>query len=416
VVDFRLVTTFGSWALGIVPWGQTDLFFTRCVLLSLFLVMHTFQPLIFTVPCIRLHAACELGCRLAQKVVHTVLRAPSSLHLTSDYDRYHTRPPASTTRLQFRFRYLHSNLYSPIPRHHCHWSGNEPHPRAEPSTQQTTSPPTMSQTTRPPPAFVSKEDFLAHGLVATTLVEPTDCSICREPLAIIDASATPAPSQPPQVENTYLPRLSIHQEPTTRYTGLNSLGWATISQTSDSEPSEHATNNPSTTIDSEPLPEIPVQIQPCAHIFGSTCIKIWLSTTTSNRCPMCNQVLFPKRHIHLSFREPTRAMRAHFADIVEHILEDPEYAQSLREQLMGQWTRLLMRELAIEMQRAQGFDVTWEYVDRDLEGRPFEDEDEEEEDLFGEEEESEDGESEDNDTDSDYEDEDETDDDDEMEL
>jgi hypothetical protein len=109
-------------------------------------------------------------------------------------------------------------------------------------------------------------------------------------------------------------------------------------------------------------------------------------------------------------------MRAHFADIVEHILEDPEYAQSLREQLMGQWTRLLMRELAIEMQRAQGFDVTWEYVDRDLEGRPFEDEDEEEEDLFGEEEESEDGESEDNDTDSDYEDEDETDDDDEMEL
>jgi hypothetical protein len=29
--------------------------------------MHTFQPLIFTVPCIRLHAACEFGCRLAQK-------------------------------------------------------------------------------------------------------------------------------------------------------------------------------------------------------------------------------------------------------------------------------------------------------------------------------------------------------------
>jgi hypothetical protein len=112
-------------------------------------------------------------------------------------------------------------------------------------------------------------------------------------------------------------------------------------------------------------------------------------------------------------------MRARFADYVEHVLEDPVYAQSLREQLMGQWTRMLMRELAIEMRRAQGFDVTWEYVDRDLEGRPFEDEDEEE-DLFDEEEgsEDEDGESEAEgmDTDSDYEDENETDDDDDDEM
>jgi len=106
-------------------------------------------------------------------------------------------------------------------------------------------------------------------------------------------------------------------------------------------------------------------------------------------------------------------MRTDFADIVEHVLEDPGTAESIRAQLMGEWTRVLMRELAVEIHRAQGFDVSWEYVDVDVDGRAFSADEEEEEDLFEDGDENE----QEMDTESEYEeDEDETDEDDDEEM
>jgi hypothetical protein len=69
-------------------------------------------------------------------------------------------------------------------------------------------------------------------------------------------------------------------------------------------------------------------------------------------------------------------MRCAFANYVEH-------------GIMGDWPRMLMREMMVETLRARGFEVTWEYVVRDGEGRLLEDEEEaeEKEGLFGEEDE-----------------------------
>ncbi|KAF2830550.1 hypothetical protein CC86DRAFT_402584 [Ophiobolus disseminans] len=226
----------------------------------------------------------------------------------------------------------------------------------------------MSQTTCLPPAFTSKDDFFARGLVETSLEEPLDCSICREPLVITTTPTAPIPaSQQPRVNSTCLPRFSISQATDTNCMDPALQGYAINNQAAEVDLSSQDSTS------TQPTPETPIQIAPCAHIFGSTCLHTWFSTTSSNRCPICNTMLFPERHIHLAFREPTRAMRADFADIVERVLVDPATACSIREDLMGEWTRVLMRELAVEIHRSRGWEVTWEYVDVDAEGRVFED-------------------------------------------
>jgi hypothetical protein len=112
----------------------------------------------------------------------------------------------------------------------------------------------------------------------------------------------------------------------------------------------------------DPIHENPVRIGHCGHVFGSLCLSKWYATSTSNRCPECNQVLFPSKKIHLYLRDPTREMRLAFSNVVEQLLGDLETAQLIRQQLMSEWTKVLMRELVIEVRRAQGYEVEWEYV------------------------------------------------------
>lgn len=247
----------------------------------------------------------------------------------------------------------------------------------------------MSQAVPPPPPFAFRDDFLARGLAATILEGPLDCAICREPLANNESSTDVRPSQPARVESICRIRQSSREADESSMVSEPPYYCTASTQTTDFDPHEVPSNFCTTVIDTEPIPETPVRLHPCNHIFGSTCLETWFRTTVANHCPLCNHILFPKRRIQLGFREPTRAMRASFADYIEHGLDDLEYAEEIRAQLMGEWPRMLMRELVIETMRAEGFEVAWEYVDRDSAGTVFEDDEEEEEDLFEEEKRSE---------------------------
>jgi hypothetical protein len=95
-------------------------------------------------------------------------------------------------------------------------------------------------------------------------------------------------------------------------------------------------------------------------------------------------------------------MHLEFARFIEHGIEDEEVAKRIRESVMSEWVSLLIREFAVEMYRAMGYEVTWEYVgdegeekrgegeEEDLMGDAGEDEDEIEEMVSGNEYESDD--------------------------
>ncbi|KAJ4381538.1 hypothetical protein N0V86_002898 [Didymella sp. IMI 355093] len=109
-------------------------------------------------------------------------------------------------------------------------------------------------------------------------------------------------------------------------------------------------------------PEQAVRISPCNHTFGRTCLEAWFTTFESNRCPGCNQELFPQRQMILFLRQPTHAMRLEFANYIELVCGDAETASQIRERLMTDWTRSLIREFAMELWRQQGYDVEYRYI------------------------------------------------------
>lgn len=118
----------------------------------------------------------------------------------------------------------------------------------------------------------------------------------------------------------------------------------------------------STFSDDSIKPESAVRILPCNHTFGRACLEAWFTISKSNRCPECNHELFPNCHIRLFLRHPTRTMRLEFAMYIEKICSDSETAQEIRQRLMSDWTRSLIREFAMELWRQQGYDVEYQYV------------------------------------------------------
>lgn len=129
----------------------------------------------------------------------------------------------------------------------------------------------------------------------------------------------------------------------------------------------------------ELVPEVPVRIRHCRHIFGRICLTTWFNNTPSpHRCPECATILFPAPYIHLALRRPTRAERLQFANAVEYMLQDAEGADEIRGELMSERTAFKMRELTFEIFRQQGWEVTWEYVDEENEA----DEDVQEEEQY----------------------------------
>jgi hypothetical protein len=211
------------------------------------------------------------------------------------------------------------------------------------------------------PPYESKADFLAVGLWATTIDKSLDCSICREPLA----TSTTAPLAFSEIESAALYRFPIL--PCTdpyRTPGYNTNNTQIPNLISSKDSSDM------------PLPEAPIRISPCNHIFGSTCIQSWFANSTSNRCPECDTTLFPQR-IHLTLRRPTRVMRLEFARFIEQELEDGDTAALIRESLTSERVSTLIRNLVVEMHRASGLEVSWEYV-----GDELVEEDEEDEDLM----------------------------------
>jgi hypothetical protein len=70
-------------------------------------------------------------------------------------------------------------------------------------------------------------------------------------------------------------------------------------------------------------------------------------------------------------------MRLEFANFIERDMQDEETALMIRQTLSSERVGVLIREFAIEMHRASGFEVSWEYV-----GGGEEDEEELDEDLM----------------------------------
>ena len=190
----------------------------------------------------------------------------------------------------------------------------------------------------------SKSAFLNHGLANIILHTALDCSICREPLAVtLEVKDCPQSDHPAKA--------------------VINIGHASI-DVEDTDDRQVSNSDSRTAVCPENVePEQAVRIVPCDHTFGRTCLEAWFNTSESNTCPECNQELFPRRHIKLFFRQPTRSMRLGFAMYIEQMTGDLETAAQIRERLMSEWTRLLIREFAMENLRQQGFHVEYEYVD-----------------------------------------------------
>jgi hypothetical protein len=198
----------------------------------------------------------------------------------------------------------------------------------------------MNQSTRPTLPYASKEAFLSHGLSNVLLYAALDCSICREPLEVtLEHRSCGLP-----------PRAVLSMGHTTVNAESEDLGICSKDSIS------------TAFTDSTIEPEQAVRILPCNHTFGRTCLEEWFTTSKSNRCPECNQELFSQRHMMLFLRQPTRAMRLEFANYIEHMCGDAETASEIRERLMSDWTRLLIREVAMELWRQQGYDVEYQYI------------------------------------------------------
>ncbi|KAJ4332628.1 hypothetical protein N0V87_008256 [Didymella glomerata] len=199
----------------------------------------------------------------------------------------------------------------------------------------------MSQATGVSLAYPTKEAFQSQGLSNVLLHAALDCSICREPLAITleHESCSVLPAAVLSIGHTTVNAQEIE--------GLTMSGQDSTTAASP---------------DNSLVPEEAVRISPCSHIFGRACLEAWLTTSESNRCPECNQELFPHRHMMLFLRQPIRSVRLEFADCIEHVCGDSETAGEIRENLMGDWTRTLIREFAMELWRQQGYEVDYQYI------------------------------------------------------
>lgn len=188
---------------------------------------------------------------------------------------------------------------------------------------------------------------MSYGLEIVLLSASLDCSICREPFAIVLKHGscgvhTPAVLRIAHATVDVEERTDVEEGTDVEISG-------------DGSSTARSTNN-------KLGQEQAVRISSCNHIFGRTCLEAWFDTSESNRCPECNQELFPTRHMMLFLRDPTRAMRRKFADCIEHICNDLQAAVEIRENLMSDSTRTLMRELALKLWRQQGYNVDYQYI------------------------------------------------------
>ncbi|KAF2628935.1 hypothetical protein BU25DRAFT_465942 [Macroventuria anomochaeta] len=182
----------------------------------------------------------------------------------------------------------------------------------------------MSESIETTPPYKSRDAFLAHGINDILLDAALDCSICREPLAVAFGQAETAPPHLPSPAVSSFTHVAINDG----MTQSNTCDFTITASTDD-----------------DLTPEKSVRILPCAHIFGRTCLSAWFTSSKSNRCPECNQELFPSRHMKLFLREPTRSMRIEFVNCIEEMCGDAETAQEIRDRLMK-----------------QGYDVEYQYV------------------------------------------------------
>jgi hypothetical protein len=208
------------------------------------------------------------------------------------------------------------------------------------------------------PPYASRDVFFIHGIKEILLDTELDCSICREPLAttLRDIATTSLLRLP--ISNLVHVIMNKDAIGSTEKDVLNLDITAPDSSLQSQENSQLSTST-----DKYSILGPAVRILPCKHIFGLQCLTAWFMSSITNCYPECNQVLFPERRLHLSLREPTRSIRSEFAAYVETICDDAETAKMIRENLMIEWTKALIREFAMKIWRQQGYEVEYEYVE-----------------------------------------------------
>ena len=225
----------------------------------------------------------------------------------------------------------------------------------------------MSDTQQAQMPYQSRKNFLANGTREIILGAAFDCSICQEPLmTVLDG-----------------PKFTLPQSPTGSVLSLPHVASSNDPSETCKVASTPQTHDGTTTTPTEAAiePESAVRVLPCDHIFARACLTTWFTTSRSNRCPECNHELFPNRHLMLFLREPTLSMRLAFAKYIEEVCGDHKTAHVICNNVMSDWTRMLIREFAMELWRRQGYEVEYQYVGG------VEDEQEEDEDIFDDEEE-----------------------------
>jgi hypothetical protein len=101
------------------------------------------------------------------------------------------------------------------------------------------------------------------------------------------------------------------------------------------------------TPDPEPLPESPVVVKQCGHVFGRDCITRWMNS--SNVCPMCRSEFYvpPSEEARVRNAEPAHDVDlGGFHDLLESIREllirdedDERIFEDLMQRLQGQQER-----------------------------------------------------------------------------
>lgn len=197
--------------------------------------------------------------------------------------------------------------------------------------------------------YATREAFLTHGVDEILLDTAVDCSICREPLLVALGEAKRAPAITPTPAVANILQVSVHDE--TVAACNNEANW------------QHHSSSTKTASNDVFVPESAVCVLPCQHIFRRTCLRAWFESSKANRCPECDQELFPLRYMRLSLREPTLSIRLNFASYIEEMCGDSDTAEEIRADPMSDWTRSLIREFTLEVLRQEGYDVEYQYVE-----------------------------------------------------
>ncbi|KAH6632982.1 hypothetical protein C7974DRAFT_163070 [Boeremia exigua] len=237
----------------------------------------------------------------------------------------------------------------------------------------------MSNAEGDPMPHPSRQEFFVYGMITVLLDSAMDCNICREPLRV-DALTDDETDSEASIDASISDVIGEASDDTPK-------GARVDAAETDPQANVEASISDAMVEDGGHEPEVAVRIAHCGHVFGYTCLVHWFSTSESNRCPMCNQELFPvAAKILIPFEWPTFGQRIAFTYLVETHLRDPQGAAVLREHLMSHWTAQIMLDFFNEVLEEPGHELVYVNAPADFdmdEVYDYELDDDEDSDILG---------------------------------